>query len=184
VACPINRARHFHFPRDNQEIHSAMWLFICRIGLLAALLGLLADGAQRSAGVDFVGYLPGYQMKCDYVEHVLPEQLPLLDEIRYFGITTDDAGRLTTKPADLENVRRIKAAIDRLPKIAGLAWELRSAGGASRTVFRRLPLKTPYGPYSVRTLSVYSTRLAPCAWISTGSILAPPKNARTTTQPC
>jgi GH18 family chitinase len=51
----------------------------------------------------------------DYASETLPEQLKLLDDVRYFGITVDRSAKLTTTDADLKNLAIIKALIDRLP---------------------------------------------------------------------
>jgi hypothetical protein len=71
--------------------------------------------ATRSLAVDLIGYLPSYRMNASYVNNTLPGQLAMLEEIRYFGITVNGAGQLTTTAADLNNIQAIKNAIDALP---------------------------------------------------------------------
>lgn len=83
-------------------------------GAAVAIAALFA-GSPRAVGVDLIGYLPNYRINANYVNNTLPGQLAMLDEIRYFGITVNSAGGLTTTAADLNNLQAIKTAIDALP---------------------------------------------------------------------
>jgi hypothetical protein len=74
--------------------------------------------AQHSKAVDLIGYVPDYRMfSTGYVNNILPKQLPLLDEVRYFGITVDagGSGALTTTATHLSQIQTIKQKIDALP---------------------------------------------------------------------
>jgi hypothetical protein len=51
-----------------------------------------------------------------YVNTMLPAQLAMLDEVRYFGITVTASGALTTTAADLANINTIKQKISELPE--------------------------------------------------------------------
>lgn len=79
-------------------------------GLAAALVCAAAHG------VELIGYVPDYRMgQTSYVNNVLPAQLAMLDEVRYFGITVNADGSLTTDAAHLANIDTIKQKIDALP---------------------------------------------------------------------
>jgi hypothetical protein len=75
-------------------------------------------GALRSPcrGVDLIGYIPNYRMgDANYVNNVLPLQLGMLDEVRYFGITVTASGLLTTNSTHLSHIDAIKQKIASLP---------------------------------------------------------------------
>jgi hypothetical protein len=75
--------------------------------------------ARPARAVDLVGYVPSYRMtSANYVNNVLPRQLVLLDEVRYFGITvhSDGSGALTTSETHLANVEKLRTIIDSLPE--------------------------------------------------------------------
>jgi hypothetical protein len=74
-----------------------------------------ASHAHDAEALDLIGYLPNYRINANYVANTLPGQLAMLDEIRYFGITVNGDGTLTTTAADLSNLQSIKSAIDALP---------------------------------------------------------------------
>lgn len=81
-----------------------------------AILASTAWLGVPALAVELVGYVPNYRMGAgDYPREVLPAQLALLDEVRYFGVSVDDAAKLTTTDADLKNLETIKSLIDRLP---------------------------------------------------------------------
>ncbi|BBO31207.1 glycosyl hydrolase family 18 protein [Lacipirellula parvula] len=71
--------------------------------------------AHDAVALDLIGYLPNYRINANYIANTLPGQLAMLDEIRYFGITVNGNGTLTTTAADLSNLQSIKSAIDALP---------------------------------------------------------------------
>jgi GH18 family chitinase len=132
------RARHFRFWSPKVAMNALTILrFAKTFAAIGVVLAVVAAG-QPASGLDFVGYLPRWQMKAGYLEKVLPAQLTLLDEVRYFGITMDDAGTLTAKPEDLERLHTLRAVIDRLPErrrprlgITLGGWE--QSGGFSQT---------------------------------------------------
>lgn len=93
--------------------------------LRVALVGLLlvqALGAGSGAwAVDLIGYLPYYRMNGSYNANTLPAQLPLLDEIRYFGLTINSSGAIATLDgaslaAHTNRIATIKQAIEALPE--------------------------------------------------------------------
>ncbi len=71
--------------------------------------------AHDAGALDLIGYLPNYRINANYIANTLSGQLAMLDEIRYFGITVNGNGTLTTTAADLSNLQSIKSAIDALP---------------------------------------------------------------------
>jgi GH18 family chitinase len=84
-----------------------------------AAFAILASTAWLGApalAVELVGYVPNYRMGAgDFARDVLPAQLALLDEVRYFGISVDGDANLTTTDGDLKNLETIKSLIDCLP---------------------------------------------------------------------
>jgi Glycosyl hydrolases family 18 len=68
--------------------------------------------------VQLTGYLPSYRINqpdSDYVKNVLPAQLQLLDEVRYFGMTVAADGTLTSSAEHLANLSALRTTIDALP---------------------------------------------------------------------
>lgn len=116
-------------------------------GAILALATLLSRLPSASA-VDLIGYLPNYRMNANYVNNTLPGQLAMLDEIRYFGITVNSSGTLTTTAADLNNIQAIKAAIDALPadQRPRLGITIGGAGTSEgfHTVAASSPLRTTF----------------------------------------
>ena len=51
----------------------------------------------------------------NYVNNTLPAQLALLDEVRYFGITVNSSGGLTTTATNLSHIQTILQKINALP---------------------------------------------------------------------
>jgi Glycosyl hydrolases family 18 len=96
----------------------------CRLGRFATAIVLLsAMGASSAArAVDLIGYLPYYRMNASYNANTLPDQLPLLDEIRYFGLTINSSGAITplggsgSLATHLSRIDVIRQAIDALPQ--------------------------------------------------------------------
>jgi GH18 family chitinase len=74
---------------------------------------------SHAAALDLIGYVPNYRMtSSNYVNNVLPRQLALLDEVRYFGITVNSngSGTLTTNATHLANIQKLKSLIDAMPE--------------------------------------------------------------------
>ena len=77
---------------------------------------LAAAGAPCTFGVDLIGYVPNYRMSdSNYVNNVLPAQLAMLDEVRYFGISVTTSGGLTTTSTNLSHLQTIQQKIAALP---------------------------------------------------------------------
>lgn len=85
-----------------------------RSGLAMVVLSTLS-----AHGLDLVGYLPTYRMGSGYVNNVLPDQLRMLDEVRYFGLTVDSAGEIVplsgSMQTQLNNLATVQGIIDSLP---------------------------------------------------------------------
>lgn len=88
--------------------------------------------AGRAAAVDLIGYVPSYRMNNSYINDVLPDQLAMLDEVRYFGITVDASAGLTTSGADLNNIQTIKSIIDSMPAATQPRLDI-TIGGAGQS---------------------------------------------------
>ena len=71
-------------------------------------------------GVELVGYVPYYRMSNQYVTNVLPAQLALLDEVRYFGLTVDSSAQVVPTSNSLAyhkaNIATINQIIEGLPE--------------------------------------------------------------------
>ena len=76
--------------------------------------------APGARAVDLIGYLPYYRMNASYNANTLPDQLALLDEIRYFGLTINSSGVITPLSGSgslithLNRIATIKQAIEAL----------------------------------------------------------------------
>ena len=77
---------------------------------------IAASRAMPSSAVELIGYVPYYRMgDANYVNNVLPTQLSMLSEVRYFGVTVTATGALTTTAADLANIATLAQKISLLP---------------------------------------------------------------------
>lgn len=93
-----------------------------RLFLLPLLLCLTVH-ANHALPVDLIGYLPWYRMSGSYNTGTLPDQLAMLDEVRYFGLTAASNGTVTplgggsgNMATHLDRIATIKAAIEALPE--------------------------------------------------------------------
>lgn len=93
---------------------------VSRKTLLCYVLALQLFCAKDSLAVDLIGYVPHYRINSNYLNNVLPEQLSLLDEVRYFGLSVDGAGGITSQSGSVasqkSNIAAIKSLIDGLPE--------------------------------------------------------------------
>jgi GH18 family chitinase len=100
--------------RDFETIKYSRRL-LCRLALLTAS----ALMAGRAEAVDLIGYLPYYRMNGSYLSTTLPNQLAMLNEVRYFGLTINDSGAITPLEGSLDshinNINTLKAKIAALP---------------------------------------------------------------------
>jgi GH18 family chitinase len=78
--------------------------------------------AARAEAVDLIGYLPYYRMyDGTYVSTMLSNQLGMLNEVRYFGLTINGSGVITSLDdgesldSHLQNINTLKATIAALP---------------------------------------------------------------------
>jgi hypothetical protein len=87
--------------------------------MAVTLLLHLAFAARDAAAVDLIGYLPYYRMNSTYNTGTLPDQLAMLDEVRYFGLTAASNGTITplenTMSYHTNNINILKNAIAALP---------------------------------------------------------------------
>ncbi|MDZ4656388.1 MAG: glycoside hydrolase family 18 protein [Bythopirellula sp.] len=71
------------------------------------------------SAVDLVGYVPYYRLNSNYLNNVLPGQLSLLDEVRYFGLSVNGSGAITSLEGSVStqknNIASIKSIIDGFP---------------------------------------------------------------------
>jgi hypothetical protein len=104
---------------------------------LATALATVAVGNLPSAfAVDLIGYVPSYRMgDSNYVNNVLPAQLALLDEVRYFGITVNGTGGLTTSATNLAQIQTIQQKINALPAAQRPRLDITLGGAGTSTGF-------------------------------------------------
>lgn len=87
----------------------------------AAVLLTTMDVSSAVRAVDLIGYLPYYRMNASYNANTLPDQLPLLDEIRYFGLEVSNSGMIVpgagsgSMADNLARIATIKQAIAAIP---------------------------------------------------------------------
>ena len=99
-----------------QSLLGSRWSWRCVVYAL-----VLGWPVQHTLAVDLIGYLPSYRMNASYNANVLPAQLKMLNEIRYFGLTAASDGSIVpqsgsgTMQAHLLNIAAIKQAIDAMP---------------------------------------------------------------------
>lgn len=92
-----------------------------RLMLTFAMFCTAAALSVRASALDLVGYLPYYRMNASYNANVLPAQLAMLDEIRYFGLTAASNGMVVplggsgSFTTNENRILTIKNAIEQLP---------------------------------------------------------------------
>jgi hypothetical protein len=96
------------------------FLVAIRRHLARSLALCVVAAAPAASAVDLIGYLPYYRMNPTYNANTLPDQLPLLDEIRYFGLTAASNGTIATLDgasiaSHTNRINIIKDAIAALP---------------------------------------------------------------------
>lgn len=110
----------------------------------AALIGSLALTAMllvvgRSPAVDLVGYLPYYRLNSNYLNNILPDQLSILDEVRYFGLTVNNSGGISSLSGSVNsqknNIATIKGIIDSLPVDERPRLDITLGGASADSVF-------------------------------------------------
>jgi GH18 family chitinase len=85
----------------------------------------LASWPVAAGAVDLIGYVPYYRMSGTYLTSYLPHQLPMLDEIRYFGLTVNSSGVITPLPGS-DSLATQKSKISAIADdIAGLPADRR-----------------------------------------------------------
>jgi GH18 family chitinase len=98
---------------------------------------LAVPGSARA--VDLIGYLPYYRMNAAYNANVLPGQLAMLDEVRYFGLTVNGSGTITPLASSgnmtthSNRIATIKQAIAALPELQRPRLNI-TLGGAGEAV--------------------------------------------------
>jgi hypothetical protein len=117
-----------------------MMISVTRSALIASLAlaaVLLAGG--RSLAVDLVGYVPYYRLDSNYLNNILPDQLSILDEVRYFGLSVNNSGGIASLSGSVNshktNIATIKGIIDSLPIDERPRLDITLGGAAVDSVF-------------------------------------------------
>ncbi len=101
----------------------------------ASLLINLFIAPLNSSAVELVGYVPHYRLDSNYLNNILPNQLVMLDEVRYFGLSAGSNGEITSLSGSIashkNNIAAIKAIIDGLPAADRPRLDI-TLGGASQ----------------------------------------------------
>ncbi len=84
-------------------------------GHLLLGLQLLLLGTAKDYATEITGYVPDYRMNGTYLTSTLPGQLPLVDEVRYFGMTVASDGSITSNTTHLANLAALRGAVQALP---------------------------------------------------------------------
>lgn len=86
----------------------------------AILLPLIGLSAFHVQAVEIIGYVPYYRLNSNYLNNILPGQLSILDEVRYFGLSVNSSGEITSLSGSVaahkNNIATIKNIIDALPE--------------------------------------------------------------------
>lgn len=86
------------------------YLFLASVGI----------GLSETQALDLIGYVPYYRVNATYLTNMLPQQLALLDEVRYFGLSVNGSGGITslegTVASHKNNIAAIKNIIDGMPQ--------------------------------------------------------------------
>jgi GH18 family chitinase len=103
---------------------------------VAVLLSL----AGRSRAVELVGYVPYYRLSSNnYLNNILPDQLSLLDEVRYFGLSVNSSGGISSLSGSVtsqkNNIATIKGIIDSLPANERPRLDITLGGASVDSVF-------------------------------------------------
>jgi GH18 family chitinase len=111
------------------------------IGWQLVLAALSLVTASHASAVDLIGYLPYYRMNSNYNANVLPTQLSMLSEIRYFGLTASNTGTVVpmsgagTMQSNLTNISTIANAIAALPADKRPRLDITLGGAGQATPF-------------------------------------------------
>lgn len=104
--------------------------------LRAVALLMIAAATTTVTAIDLIGYVPSYRFSPQYVNNVLPAQLVMLDEVRYFGLTVDSNGRIASSSgsvtSQLANIATIQSIIDGLPEASRPRLDI-TLGGANQS---------------------------------------------------
>ena len=90
-----------------------------RVAILAALL--IVPFSKPASAVDLIGYVPYWEMNANYTINILPTQLSMLSEVRYFGLTAASNGTVVpqagsgTMQTHPNNIATIQQKINALP---------------------------------------------------------------------
>ncbi len=90
-----------------------------RFFFVSLVLAITNLGVVPTFAVELVGYLPYYRLNSNYFDNILPDQLALLDEVRYFGLSVNGSGGIISQSGnintDKSHIAAIKAIIDDFP---------------------------------------------------------------------
>lgn len=107
--------------------------------LICLALVLVPSGPGNLFALDLIGYVPYYRLNSGYLHEVLPQQLALLDEVRYFGLSVDGAGGITSLSGSVasqkSNIAAIKGIIAGLPAGQRPRLNITLGGAGVDTVF-------------------------------------------------
>ena len=95
--------------------------------------------ASHSHAVDLIGYVPYYRLDSNYINNILPDQLSILDEVRYFGLSVNSSGGISSLSGSVSsqktNIATIKEIIDSLPAAERPRLDITLGGAAVDSVF-------------------------------------------------
>lgn len=113
---------------------------LCPALLIRATVVLAVSVATaNAAALDLIGYLPYYRINNNYLNNVLPGQLSMLDEVRYFGLSVDSNGGIVSLSGSLQshkdNIVAIQGVINSLPVGARPRLDITLGGAGEDATF-------------------------------------------------
>lgn len=108
---------------------------------IAFALLLVGIAPQCTLAVDLIGYVPYWEMSSSYNSSVLPKQLSMLNEVRYFGLTAASNGTVVplagsgSLQSHLDRIATIQQKISALPEAQRPRLNITLGGAGEDTTF-------------------------------------------------
>ncbi|HEX4412785.1 MAG TPA: glycosyl hydrolase family 18 protein [Lacipirellulaceae bacterium] len=116
---------------------------LIRVILLYPVVFLLL-GECRVSAVDLIGYVPSYRMSQSYEDNILPTQLSMLNEVRYFGLTAASNGTIVPQSGtgslqqNLDRITLIQHIINTLPPAQRPRLDITIGGAGQDATFTNI----------------------------------------------
>jgi GH18 family chitinase len=103
-----------------------------------------AGAVDECRALDLVGYVPSYRMSASYESNILPTQLSMLNEVRYFGLTAASDGSIVPLPMtgtlqdNLNRITTIQQIINTLPPAQRPRLDITIGGAGQDATFTNI----------------------------------------------